>query len=494
MTSSWSIISSGRRRTIASDIRLDYTADSFSWSPDSKHIAFRTGGQNEHNNDCYVIDLKDGSKLKISAFAANSSELPHRTLKPLWDASGKALYFLWNGELWKDSLAEAQAKRVAGIPQWSLTQLITVSDNVVWTGGRGSAIVLAHDREGNEDGFYKIDLADGRATLLRGGGCYTCSPQNTYVATSEDQSRAAYFAEDAQHPAAVWLTDADFHRPREAIPLNPEFDHYEMGQVKLIHWLSDDGEPLQGALLLPADYQAGKRYPLIVFVYGGSYLSKDLYRFGLAPYPLNMQLLSTRGYAVLLPDSPQHVGMPMLDVAKSVLPGITRVIEMQIADPERIGVMGHSNGGYATLALLVQTRRFRAAVEIAGMADLLTDYGEMASDGTAFSSSVLEHGQDALGGSPWEVRERYIENSPLLFFDRVETPLLLVHGELDSAVSPYLGDQAFVALRRLGKEAEYAKYSGEEHDPATWSSFHQLDLWARMIRWFDTYLGKWGPL
>ena len=71
-----------------------------------------------------------------------------------------------------------------------------------------------------------------------------------------------------------------------------------MGQAKLIHWLSADGEPLQGALLLPAGYQTDKRYPLIVFVYGGSYLSKDLDRFGLAPYPLNMQLFATRGYAV----------------------------------------------------------------------------------------------------------------------------------------------------------------------------------------------------
>ena len=128
--------------------------------------------------------------------------------------------------------------------------------------------------------------------------------------------------------------------------------------------MSDDGEALHGALLLPSKYQKGQRYPLVVWVYGGELESNRLDTSGFAYDIVNMQLLATRGYAVLLPDSPQHDGgSPMADLAKTVLPGVNKVIEMGIADPERLGVMGHSGGGYSTLALIVQTKRFKGAVE-----------------------------------------------------------------------------------------------------------------------------------
>jgi len=268
-----------------------------------------------------------------------------------------------------------------------------------------------------------------------------------------------------------------------------------MGAIRLIEWLNNDGDRLQGALVLPVDYQEGKRYPLIVYVYGGGVLSDDLDRFGVvaAAGPFNMQLFATRGFAVLLPDSPQHLGTPMLDVAKNVLPAVNKVIEMGVADGDRLGVMGHSNGGYSTLALIVQTKRFKAALEAGGTGDLLENYGEMNRDGTAFGTSNLEHGQDALGGTPWDFRERYIENSPVFYFERVETPLLIVHGTDDTTVAPFLADEVFVGLRRLGKEVEYAEYQGEGHSPLSWSYANQIDLCNRMIKWFEKHLKADSP-
>jgi dipeptidyl aminopeptidase/acylaminoacyl peptidase len=264
-----------------------------------------------------------------------------------------------------------------------------------------------------------------------------------------------------------------------------------MGIAKLIDWLSDDGKHLQGALLLPPDYREGKRYPLIVYVYGSEFESNVLNQFGYAGGPFNMQLLATRGYAVLFPDSPQTVGTPMFDLAKAVLPGVNKLIEKGIVDPDRMGVIGHSNGGYSTLGLIVQTQGFKAAIEVDGMGDLIGDYGEMDKAGAAFGTS-LEDGQDALGGTLWEVRDRYIENSPVFYLDRVETPLLIVHGANDATVAPFLADQLFVSLRRLGRDVEYAKYEGEDHDPHGWSFSNQVDLANRMIAWFEKYLKPGG--
>src|SRR5437762_12672126 len=145
-----------------------------------------------------------------------------------------------------------------------------------------------------------------------------------------------------------------------------------MGTARLIEWRSLDGENLQGALLLPAGYEEGKRYPLIVYVYGGATLSDHINHFGVDDGgPFNMQLFATRGYAVLLPDAPQRLSTPMVDIAKTVLPGVDKVIELGIADPERLGVWGHSYGAYSTLSLIVQTKRFKAALAADGTGNLL---------------------------------------------------------------------------------------------------------------------------
>jgi dipeptidyl aminopeptidase/acylaminoacyl peptidase len=201
-------------------------------------------------------------------------------------------------------------------------------------------------------------------------------------------------------------------------------------------------------------------------------------------------MLATRGYAVLLPDAPQHPGTPMLDLAKTILPGVDKVISMGIADSSRLGVMGHSYGGYSVLSLIVQTARFKAALEADGMGDLISSYGQMQRDGTASQTAFTELGQGLMGGAPWQFRERYIENSPFYYLERVETPLLIVHGSEDKAVAPFLGDQIFVALRRLGKDVEYAKYEGEDHSPLFWSYSNQIDLSKRVIDWFGRYLGE----
>jgi dipeptidyl aminopeptidase/acylaminoacyl peptidase len=475
-------------RVVASDVRFEYNGGSFSWSPDGMHLAYRTGGPEEKIRDCFLVDVDGGKVRNISAL---SSLPPHTSTAPLWDLGNKDIYFIHNEALWRSSIDRSAAVELAHVPDRQIVKMIAQSDNLLWTpdGGK-SAIAVTQDEVGKQNGFYKIDLETGEsAKLLEKGQCYTCLNSDHPFTVESDGRAVVFFAEDAQHDNDLWISDSNFRSPRRLTHLNSQFDKYKMGSARLVDWLSDDGQPLRGALLLPADYQEGKRYPLIVWVYGGSSRSNDFDRFGLVGSgPFNMQLFATRGYAILAPDSPQQLGTPMADVAKTVLPGVNRVIDMGIADPNRVGVMGHSNGGYSTLSLIVQTKRFNAALEADGMADLISHYGEMDRTGAAFGTSNLEHGQDALGGTPWEVRDRYVENSPIFYLDRVETPLLIVQASKDTAVAPFQGDEAFVDLRRLGKEVQYAKYEGEQHSPIYWSYANQADLCDRMIAWFDRYL------
>ena len=409
----------------------------------------------------------------------------------MWDPQGRQLYFLHEGALWKAAPEPGKAAELAKIADHDFRRLITRNDNRFWSpdGGR-SLLFMTFDKKSKQSGFYRVDLQNGQATkLLEKHQCYACVNTLQVTAIAPDGKQLAYFSADAAHDTDLWLTDAQFHVQRRLTHLNPQFDRYQMGSARLIEWHSLDGEKLQGALLLPAGYEEGKQYPLIVYVYGGSTLSDHVDHFGMGDGgPFNMQLFATRGYAVLLPDAPLKLATPMTDLAKTVLPGVDKVIELGIADPNRLGVLGHSYGGYSALSLIVQTKRFKAAMAADGYADQVGAYGQMDKDGSAFGTSVAEQGQGLMGGTPWEFGSRYIENSPITYLDRVETRLLIVHGAQDTQVHPSLSEQVFVGLRRLGKEVVYVKYEGEGHSPLDWSYANQLDYTQRMLDWFDQHL------
>lgn len=479
-------------RVLASDIWLGFTGE-FSWSPDGTQLAYRTFGMEEKSNDCYVVRIDGGTPRNVTSLPPARDPV-HISQRVLWDRGGRYLYFIKDGALWRASVSQGNATEVSRVRDRMMVQMISQSGNLLWTpDGTESTIVLTHDSTAKRDGFYMIDLTSGRSTkLLEKGQCYMCTnvAEGQFTAVTPDGKNVAYFAEDAEHDSDLYVSGSNFESPKRVTNLNPHLDESKMGSVQLVDWLSDDGERLYGALLLPANYEKGKRYPLVVWVYGGAQLSDNLDHFGLLDSgPFNMQLLATRGYIVLLPDAPQHVGTPMRDLARTVLPGVNKVIEMGIADPERLGVIGHSYGGYSTLSLIVQTTRFKAAIEADSFGDLVSWYGAMGEAGEAFGVAHLEQGQGLMGGTPWQYRDRYIENSPVFYLDRVETPLLIVHGSKD-AVASFLGDEVFVGLRRLGKEVEYAKYGGEGHSPVTWSFANQVDFCNRMIAWFDEHFKR----
>jgi dipeptidyl aminopeptidase/acylaminoacyl peptidase len=490
-------IQTGRKVLLGNGLRLDL-AGNFSVSPTGKRIAFRTT-PSDGLFDIWVIDLNSGRLENLSHFGSPTSAVPishmHRwyySTALFWDDAGESLYSITDGAVWKSSVSEQTTRELARITDRMVRQLVgRDASRIATLSGEQGTIVIARDEMKKRDGFYKVDLTTGGVErLLEREECYTCAagPRGHLATMASNGKSIVFSSEDAAHAGDLWLADSEFRKTEQLTNLNPQLGRYILGEARLIDWLDCDGRLRRGGVILPSGYREGTRYPLVVLVYGGAAGSDSLQKFGGfesgIPY-LNVQLFATRGYAVLMPDAPQQLGTPMLDLAKTVLPGVNRMVELGIADPDRIGILGHSYGGYSVLSLLVQTNRFKAAMSLNGMGNLVSLYGEMGKNGVAFGTSA-ETGQELVGGHPWSHRDLYIENSPFFYLDRVQTPVLLVHGAEDTTFAASLSDELFVALRRLGKVVEYARYDGEDH--IFTKEENQRDVCERMLRWFDGYL------
>jgi dipeptidyl aminopeptidase/acylaminoacyl peptidase len=433
-----------------------------------------------------VVDAEEGRERLVAA--APHIDTDYQESPPLWDPQGKAIYVGGEKDLRKLDLVSGESKTILSIDGDLLNVVGRPASGRYWSPDGGRSLYVAFRKGATKRaGFLRVDLTSGQArALLEEEIFLTQGPFSTDV--SPDGKRVVFARQDATHPEDLWIAGVDFAGRRRLTRVNPSLEGYSYGRTLLISWAAGS-DRLRGALLLPAGYEPGKRYPLIVNVYGGSSRSNSLFRFGLSGSGVeNMQLFATRGFAMLLPDSPIEKGRnaPMSEIARAVLPGVDKVVETGIADPDRLGVMGHSYGGYSTLSLIVQTTRFKAAMASASFSNLISMYGEMYNQDSA-SIGYLEKGQGGMVDTPWKVRDRYLENSPFFFLDRVETPVLLVHGSLDI---PARAEETFVALRRLGKEVEYARYEGEQHWEGTWGYANQVDYWKRMLAWFEEHLMK----
>jgi dipeptidyl aminopeptidase/acylaminoacyl peptidase len=489
-------LSDGGERILAKDLQQGFVGFAVSWSADSRTLSYTsyevTSGAPGHR-ECYLVSVSGGEPRKVSNGPGSGFSQPFRA--PLWDSDGQYFYLLASNSVWRISRVDGIARELARIPNRTISDIVTSTEpGRLWSPDAGrSLIVSTLDPESRRVGFSKVNSLTGEVTtLVEENKVYGGNNALLATAVAAPSSQTfIYVAEDAAHSPDFWTADAEFRNAHRLTHINPQFDKYLMGTGRLIEWQDGNGQRLSGALLLPAGYEAGKRYPLIVQQYPDAALSAQVNLFGFKSNSAldsvdNKQLLATRGYAVLMADSKTRVGSHMQDIAKSVLPGVDKVIEMGVADPERLGVIGFSHGGYSVLSLIVQTTRFKAAVDWAGPGNLITMYGQMDPDGRDHWHRWAEVYGAKIGGTPWEFRDRYVENSPIFHFDKVQTPLLIVWGTAENVTPSFLGDEIFVAFRRLGKEVEYARYEGEDHRFRNFQN--KVDYCSRMLAWFDKWL------
>lgn len=475
---------SGTQRQVAKGIRMAYGLE-WNWSPDSRRLAYIESGQRA--DGAIVVVSLDGESRRLETAESPGFDTGNGILAPYWDARGEKLYAVGkDGKLWRTSLKSGRAVLVGEIAGQQITEIVTSrKEPTIWSVD-GKIWVMARAREGAQSGFYGIDPTTG---LVEPGLVEPAKQYATYfnLDASDASGEIAYVVSDQQHPFDIWLFDPASKEVRQATHLNPDLERYQLGQARVIEWKDRNGRKLRGTLLLPPGYRQGERLPLVVWVYGGANGSEFVDDFGLwgKMATFNMHILATRGYAILYPDAPVEVGSPLQDIVDAVMPALDAAVAQGYADPERIAVMGQSYGSYSALALICHSTRFKAAVLTGAVVhpDLIAGYLEMSLQGMS-NVGYYEEGQGVMGGTPWQYPDRYLDNSPIFLFDRIETPVLIGQGAKDGRL--FASDAIFVALRRLGKPVEYRIYEGESHVISRRPNV--IDFWQRRIDFLDEHL------
>ena len=453
-----------------------------SWAPDGKHLVYA------HPDGLFLVSTQSGEQKSL---AANLAENLRFSTRPLWNPSGDSIFCVCDGNVWEFAAdGNSERKLTDGLDRHIVGIVAEHGTHTVWQSNDEQSICIqTHDPATKQDGLYLINTVEAHAGCLLEEPISITGrlPEGFDLSAVGWDAQIAYRAQDSASPEEVWTFDIDTGKRHQVTDLNPHLRDLHFGDVRLIESKTAEGQHLRGVLMLPTDYEEGKRYPLVTWVYGGRDLSAEVYHFGFMG-EINFQLLATEGYAVLGVDTPLKSHDPMIELSELVLPAVDNVIEMGIADENRLGIMGYSYGGYCTAGLITQTTRFKAAVCGGGVYNLTSYYGELTKQGTSLGIGSAEGGQVRMGGSLWEQRQRYIDNSPLFHLDKVETPILIYCGEGYNGFDYARSGELFSGLRRLKKKATFVWYRGESHLHVRWRPEHRADYWNRIIDWFEKHL------
>ena len=295
-----------------------------------------------------------------------------------------------------------------------------------------------------------------------------------------------YRAERFDDPPDYFAAGPGLADPAPVTGINPFIDEVAWGRAELVDFVSESGRDLQFVLLLPANHEEGRAVPTIVYTY--EILSPQMHLFEVPSERdyYNYTAWTQHGYAVLLPDIVYRARDPGVSALESVRAAVAKAVEMGVTDPDAVGLIGHSWGGYQATFLPTRTDIFAASVAGAPLTDFVSFMGQLHWNPGIAELSHWETGQARMEVPFWEDPEAHRRNSPIHEVHRMETPLLMAFGDEDGVVDWDQGTEFFNFARRAGKQMVLLVYEGEDHgfrDEANQKDYHR-----RILEWFGHYL------
>jgi dipeptidyl aminopeptidase/acylaminoacyl peptidase len=347
-------------------------------------------------------------------------------------------------------------------------------------------IVSAFDERNKSDGYFSADLrnySDPRLLLME-------DYKFESLAKAKNAETLIWTRENVNSSPDVWTGNLLFEKRHQLSHSNPQQSKFVWPGVRLVHWDSFSGKPLEGLLYFPETIDPEKKYPMVVYFYERN--ADNLHAYTL-PAPtrstVNRTYYTSNDYIIFIPDITYEDGYPGQSAFDAVVSGTQFVTNMfPFIDRKRIGIQGQSWGGYQTAWLITQTDMFAAAMAGAPVANMTSAYGGIRWESGLSRMFQYEKDQSRIGGTLWEKPLLYLENSPLFQVPKIKTPLLIMHNDNDGAVPWYQGIEMFSAMRRLNKPAWMLTYNNEPHNLKAESWANRMDLTIRMKQFFDYYL------
>ncbi len=298
------------------------------------------------------------------------------------------------------------------------------------------------------------------------------------LSASSDGTRLAFTAMSATRPEDAFLVSVETNRRRRLTDLNPQIASFGLTAPEIVAYQTAEGDPRRALLYKPKGASAADPVPLVTYTY--EMLTPFKNRF----YP-KAQMHVSRGYAFLMPDVVIKFGLTGQAFVDSVAPAVAAARAQGFTNG-KVGIYGGSFGGYSGMFLISQLSLFDAAVVRAPPVEFFTSWAT----GKDRDALLLEYIVARNDGTPYDVPERYRINSPFFFADRINTPVLILHGTHDQQVPLQQGKMMFQALRRLGKTAELVIYQDADHSVVRGSRRNYLDFYRRTFEWWARYLRK----
>ena len=450
------------------------------WDPDQrKMFAMPTGGGD-------TVDLSEGIPTSLANELHDTPAPPRSYRTAGWLDEDAALLIYDRFDIWQVDPTGAEPARCLTGERGRAERLryrYQSLDREARSIDPAQPMLLTVFNEGTKaSGVARLDPATGEITTLlmldeRIGAPVKAKDADTLVMTRQTFRR---------YPD-LWATTTAFESLKRLSWANPQQREYLWGTAELVQYETTEGVPLDGILYKPDNFDPTRKYPMMVYFYERN--SDNLHRYvtpSAGSSSINYAFYVSRGYVLFVPDIPYTTGEPGISCANAVLPGVQSIVDMGFVDPDRIGVQGHSWGGYQIAYLVTMTNVFACAESGAPVSNMTSAYGGIRWASGLSRMFQYEKTQSRIGGTLWEARDLYLKNSPVFYADKIETPLLILHNDEDGAVPWYQGIELFVAMRRLGKPAWMLNYNGEAHGLRR--KENRVDFARRMQQFFDHYL------